>query len=91
MRTQLYIIQDVVSGVFGSPFFASCDDVVLRDFNEMISSDAVPSHYLRDSVVLCFGVFIADKTDPKFELFSVPRVVLRGASLVKEVSHEEVD
>lgn len=89
MISQLYLIQDSVSGSYGSPFFASCDEVVLRDFNEMVSSGAVPSNYLRDSVILCFGVFHADKTDPKFEMFNVPRVVLRGTSFLKEVAHEE--
>lgn len=78
MKTQLYLMQDVVSGSFGSPFFASCDEQVKRDYNEIISSGDVPERFVKDTIVLCFGEFSADKVNPCFSMYDVPRVVIRG-------------
>lgn len=78
MKTQIYLMQDVVSGSFGSPFFASNDDEVRRDYKEVCNSGDVPERFLKDTVILCFGEFIADKVNPCFTMYDVPRVVVRG-------------
>lgn len=78
MTTQIYLMQDVVSGSFGSPFFASNDEQVKRDYNEMISSGSLPERFVKDTVILCFGEFFADKVNPRFSMYDIPRVVIRG-------------
>lgn len=80
MIQRLYIMQDVVSGAFGSPFLASSDNVVRRDMMRVASDPLVPVQYVRDTIVLCFGFFNGDVTSPRFEMFDVPVTVLRGDS-----------
>lgn len=91
MTSQLYLIQDSVSGIFGSPFFARCDDQVIRDFKDL-SKSGVPDHCIRDSVIYCFGSFESDAVNPRFDMYSCPRVVVRGSAFMpKEVPDEEAD
>lgn len=82
MNDQLYLVQDTVSGAFGAPFFARSDEQVRRDFSNMVSAGSVPDYVIRDSTILCFGVFHEDKVNPRFDLYDVPRVVLRGGDVL---------
>lgn len=83
IKSNIYVIQDSVSGAFGSPFFASCDDQVKRDFEEMVSSGGVPDRYIKDTLVICLGTFNGDPVNPYIDAFSVPSVILRGDQVAK--------
>lgn len=78
MKSNLYIIQDSVTGAFGSPFFASCDEQVSRDFEEMVVAGGVPNRYISDTVIFRIGEFVPDKINPVLTAYPVPQVVLRG-------------
>lgn len=83
IKSNIYVIQDSISGSFGSPFFASCDEQVKRDFEEMVLSGGVPDRYVKDTLVICLGVFNGDAVNPSIEAFAVPSVVLRGDQIAK--------
>lgn len=74
----LYVIQDRVSGVFGSVFECSNDETVKRDFINLASNPSVPDYAVSDSVVIYLGSFDQDQRNPSISSAGIPRVVLRG-------------
>ena len=74
----LYVMQDRVSGAFGSVFESANDDSVKRDFINIVSNPNIPDFAVSDTVVIHLGFFDQDERNPSICSAGVPRVVLRG-------------
>lgn len=74
----LYVMQDRVSGAFGSVFESTNDETVKRDFINIASNPNIPDYAVSDTVVIHLGCFDQDERNPSICSVGVPRVVLRG-------------
>lgn len=74
----LYVMQDRVSGAFGSVFESTNDETVKRDFINLAANPNVPDYAVSDTVVIHLGYFDQDERNPSICSVGVPRVVLRG-------------
>lgn len=62
MKSNLYIFRDVVSGKFGEPFTATCDEEVRRSFAGTcgVCDNPFTKHTLTDTECLHIGFFDSD-------------------------------
>ena len=76
--TNLYVMQDRVSGAFGAVFESPNDETVKRDFINLASNAAIPEYAIRDTLVIHLGSFDQDEKNPSIQSVGIPRVILRG-------------
>lgn len=74
----LYVMQDRLSGAFGSVFESANDETVKRDFINIVSNPDIPDYAVFDTVVIHLGSFDQDEKNPSIQSAGIPRVILRG-------------